>query len=397
MNKKINSIYKIIINVIFVPFFWLFSYIIPKNKKLILMGSNLGNRFIGNTKYLFLYLSENKIDNFSYYWVTRNKNIYNDLKRKKSPVLYVHSLKAIWSILRANYLVIEQSSQDITGIAFTLGNFNVINLWHGVPIKKFLFDNKADLETGGFAFFMKKEWIRYKYIIAKAKDDISFLKSAFRNNNVVCLGYARDDVLFSDKRYNIQDVDLNSYKTVFLYAPTFRDYYNETIPFSKSFLEKLDNYLKETNSIFLIKKHIADQIADRDLKMYKQYSNIIDITDKVDNLQEFLTSIDILISDYSGVAFDFSLLDKPIIFYPYDYKKYLSDCRKLYYDYYKEMLGPFANNEEELLDLMSTSEEWFSDKKYKEKYKKFKDRFNYYQDDQSAKRLYEFITMLCNK
>ena len=390
LEKLRFFIEKIAVNAFLIPLFFIFSYIIPKNKKLILMGSNLGTRFIGNSKYLYLYLLENNIKDISYYWMTKNKGIYNEFRRLGRPVLRCYSLKGIYNILRANYFVVEQSAQDVSGITFTLGHFNIINLWHGVPIKKILFDNKDD-QKGFFSYFMRKEWGQYRYVITKAKDDIAFMKSGFRNDNVACLGYARDDILVRGDKQPISGINLAKYRAVFLYAPTFRDYYSQLTPFSAQFFDKLNACLSQNNSVLLLKMHIADQNAGRDIKLYKNYSNILDITKNVDNLQEILTNIDILITDYSGIAFDFCLLDKPIIFYPYDYENYKNNCREIYYDYFQDMLGPFAKTEDELFSLISTLKIWFNDQNYQERYKKFKDRFNYYQDGLSSKRLYEFI------
>src|SRR5207245_1086903 len=96
----------------------------------------------------------------------------------------------------------------------------------------------------------------------------------------------------------------------------------------------------------------------------------------------------ILITDYSSVFFDFMLLDRPVIFYPYDFDEFLIESTHLYYDYYKELPGPFAKNEEELFELIKTIELIFNQKEYREKYDKFKNRFNYYKDGKSCERLY---------
>ena len=390
MQKKLNFVVKVLRNILLIPVFFVISYLVPKQKKLILLGSNLGSRFIGNTKYLYLYLVEHDVKDLDYYWMTKNRKIYEKFKKQGLPVIFPYSLKGIWHVFRANYFVVEQSMQDVSGVAFTLGRFNVINLWHGVQIKKILFDNKDD-QKGWFSYFMRKEWRQYKYIITKSKADIDFLKSGFRNESVVCLGYARDDILVKGEKKDIPSLDLSKYKTIFLYAPTFRDYYTDLVPFSESFLDKFNAFLKENNGIFLIKRHIADQNANRNIKLYKDYSNIVDITYSVDNLQEYLTSVDVLITDYSGIVFDFCLLNKPVIFYSYDYENYIDNCREMYYDYYQDMLGPFAKNEGELLRLATTLPEWFSNQEYQDKYKKFKDKFNYYQDGLSSQRLYNFI------
>ena len=52
----------------------------------------------------------------------------------------------------------------------------------------------------------------------------------------------------------------------------------------------------------------------------KKYSNIIDVSDEIEDIQEILPSNDILIVDYSSIIFDFILLNRPVIFFPFDYE-----------------------------------------------------------------------------
>ncbi len=63
----------------------------------------------------------------------------------------------------------------------------------------------------------------------------------------------------------------------------------------------------------------------------------------------FLTLADVLITDYSSVYFDFLLLNKPIIFYPYDYDEYVKYCRRFYFDYFSFTPGEKAYTIKDLL------------------------------------------------
>src|SRR5690606_3485094 len=113
-----------------------------------------------------------------------------------------------------------------------------------------------------------------------------------------------------------------------------------------SVLRKFNEYLHKNNILLVIKRHPFDKTH------FQSLSNIKDYSDNIVDVQELLVCTDILITDYSSVFFDFSLTNRPIIFYAYDYNEYLENCRGMYFDYYKEMLGPFARNESELLHLI---------------------------------------------
>ena len=68
---------------------------------------------------------------------------------------------------------------------------------------------------------------------------------------------------------------------------------------------------------------------------------------------------DVLISDYSGILFDYSILERPIICYAYDYDKY-NRIRGSYIDIRKELVS--VSNEDELvnsiknMDVLSMNE-----------------------------------------
>ena len=145
--------------------------------------------------------------------------------------------------------------------------------------------------------------------------------------------------------------------------------------------------MKDLNYVFLIKKHINE----KQIFNVNNFSNIIDVSDKVEDVQDLLVFTDILITDYSSVFFDFVLCDRPIIFYCYDFKEYLKNSRDMYYDYFEEMPGPFAKNQDELFQLLTSIEKLFIQNEYKEKYELFRKKFNYYLDGQSSERLYEHL------
>ena len=131
--------------------------------------------------------------------------------------------------------------------------------------------------------------------------------------------------------------------------------------------------------------------------MYKKYSHIISnsLLKNVD-AQDVFCETDILIVDYSSIMFDFALMAKPIIFYPFDYKNYVKTVGFLC-NYYQDFPGPFAKDENKLFDLIKKIDVWFNNKEYQKKYKKFNDKFNYYQDGNSSKRLYKYLPMILSE
>lgn len=92
------------------------------------------------------------------------------------------------------------------------------------------------------------------------------------------------------------------------------------------------------------------------------------------SLNELMIVSDILISDYSSVFFDFSIMDKVMIHFTYDYDLYNTE-RGMYFDIRKYISG--ADNEDELINIISELN-YFGEI---EKTKKFRDKYvNYYGD-----------------
>lgn len=383
---------KIFKNVFFITFLYILSYLVPKNKKLILLGSGFGTKFMGNSKYFYLWLIRKKAKSLNYIWITRNKKILNDLKKKKYPVVFLYSLRGLWCVLRAKVLIVEQSSKDIIGTGFVIGNYNILNTMHGTPLKMISIDEQVKNATMIEELFKIGINIeRKKYtMLACSTENARNLKKSLHNGNIKVLGYPRNDVFF-DKNlcyidYN-KKLNLKKYKKVLLYAPTLRDHKALTPPFSQNFLIKLNNYLRVEKSILLIRTHplAVDKIE------FNNLSNMLNISRSIDDIQEILLYTDVLITDYSSIIYEYALTKKPIIFYPFDYKDYIENCRKMYLDYYKELPGPFANNEDELLNYIKNVNVWKKKADYKRKYDLFMTRFNKYRDGKSSERIYNFL------
>lgn len=390
------------------------SYFVPKDPRKILFGSGGSSIFRGNPKYAYLYMWKNHLQ-FDVCWFTMNKKLYRRMRRMGYPVVSRYSFAGFWRILRSSYLVVETAGGPPADIAYCitsiLGRFQVIQTWHGAPIKTIIQD-KA-IEKKGMRAYDRKitglgfldaplyylanllladlKWKKYRAVIATSGEVKRIMEQATSSSRVTVLGYPRNDVffdkslLFNDYR---REFSLHEYSKVILYVPTFRDNYESVKPFGKEFVTRWNERLQERNSIFIIKKHPLDLT----IEVPPGLTNIIYFSDEIGDVQELLVHADILVTDYSSVCFDFSLTDRPIIYYAYDYEEYLENCSGMYYDYFAELPGPFAKSEEELDRLIATADEWFADPDYQVKYRANKHKFNTYTDGRSCERLVEFLT-----
>ncbi|MBN2436581.1 MAG: CDP-glycerol glycerophosphotransferase family protein [Spirochaetes bacterium] len=395
------------INIILDSLLFFFSYIIPKNSKLYVFGAGDGHDFKGNTKYVFLHCVNN-MPSINPVWVVGNRKLLSDLKKQGFTVINKYSIRGFFTILRAKFLFIEIMPRDIVYAGIhALGRFSYIQTFHGMPLKKI--GNDANDDKKGIAAYtsgssilssivvfirnlFKKHFLykRYMVITSSGFECTKCYKTAFGSDKIVQTGFARNDVFFNKDfpvSVKIKDIVRVKHKKVISYIPTFRDECTD-YPFTKEDSIRLDTVLAKTDAVLCIKKHPYDTSLSTPVNSKR----IFDVSHLFPDVMELLVQTDILITDYSSVLFDFSLLRRPIIFYCFDYPDYVDYCRGMYYDYHKDLPGPFADNPEDLFKLIETANTWFGKKSYQKKFMDFINRFNDYQDGDSSLRLIDYLS-----
>ncbi|WP_281951144.1 CDP-glycerol glycerophosphotransferase family protein [Nitrosophilus kaiyonis] len=354
MNRKIEKIVK--------------RYINSQIDEDLYLFSTRSGKFSENTKYLFLhylYNTQKKV-----YYVLKDLNEYERYK-DIYPVIFANDLNSIKYFLKAKYYFITHDIDDI--FMFKNEQTQVINLWHGTPLKKMGFDSLIDKKW--IDDFENKKvalpWEKWdKFCIAHENIKKPFTSCChFRNEQLLVTGLPRNDILFnkgqdieflSNLKKKILGNNSKKFSKIVLYAPTFRDkegYYNE----KEKIIKIIENFEKKyPNYFLLLRLHplSLDNIGKIDS------NNIINVSNYND-VQELLLISDILISDYSSLIFDYSILKRPILLYPYDLKEY-EKIRGFYFDYFKifKNFGIFKELDE-LLKGIKKSEKYIDVDFYK--------------------------------
>ena len=163
----------------------------------------------------------------------------------------------------------------------------------------------------------------------------------------------------------INKIDLSK-KKIYGYFPTWREDGIEIFRDVKNLkkLDELDKILKKTNSIILLKKHMNSEKTDGDRRYNPEIEKIIKKLDTYKSfifadydidLNSILNKCDYLISDYSGVIFDFLYLNKQIILYVPDYKDFLLN-NGFELNPIKSKISKVVNNIDELIELIRNNE-----------------------------------------
>ena len=386
--EKIKKIVLYFFNSIF---YWI-SKLIPKNKNIWIFGAWFGDKYADNSKYLFEYVNKYHPE-IKVIWGTNNEQVIDELKAKKYLVYRKYSLNSILYALRAKYSIFVHSNLVDCLPFLNNGKTKLIQLWHGIPIKKIGFDdqrykisNTKKILKSLFLPFLNEN---YDLIVSSSEEDNKNMLTAFNasHNQMCCVGLQRNDVLVSGKNELTDEI-----KTI-TYLPTFRDSIGDKIDLFTEYSFDIQLWEKKLSDLgikLFIKMHPVNKPSDNLLQSMSCCKNI-EFLDEID-AAEILPKTDILITDYSSVFLDYLLTDKPIIFAPFDYEKYLRKDRELYYDYDAIIPGPKCNNWNEVLEWVIKFQTM--PQLYKLERKKIKDLFHKYQDGKSCDRVFNSIVRL---
>lgn len=351
--------------------------------------------FLHNSKYLFLYLSQNNIDCI---WLTSNKHLIEVLNKYGYKVYERYSIKGIYYALTSKYWITDFSHITHCISIFLPPNAIRINLWHGIPLKKIQNDTPESLYyKQTFVEHCIKNFLdpNFNYYISAGMYDSKCFKTAFdvKEEQIIQLGNPRLDTLFTD----VQDASLfmnddfniiknlkQKGKKLLLYVPTFRKDGKNISNWLLS--EELKILLKNNNAVLICKLHYLDKNSltiKNNETLYK--------LDGSSDIYPILKYFDILITDYSSIYFDYLLLDKPIIYNPVDINEY-KEKYDFYSDYEELTAGVKAYNESELLEKISETINGVDN--YKEQRKVLRDRMFRYQDGKNCERVVEWIKSL---
>lgn len=321
------------------------SMLMPRKRKLCVFGAWLGERFADNSKQLFIEAQQRK--NLRAVWIAKSTDIIKEINDMGYEAYMWGTPKAVWLQLRAGYAVVSNGISDLEHTF--LGRAVIIDLWHGIPLKKVVYDNKYEKNWDSPKQKLR-DWLiniplGKMYFVAPSEMFIPIYQSAFRRkrDQIICLGQPRSDIFFDKHR---QEKYFPG-KKIILYCPTHRNEGAEPIELSKIFdLVRLEEFLAENDYYFVVKKHFYHR---NEVENLDGYPHIIDITSEAMDIQKLIMETCVLITDYSSIYIDYLLLDSPLLFYCYDYEHYLEKDREMYFEYEDVTPGIKAKNFDELL------------------------------------------------
>ena len=388
---------KYLLYIFFLPVWYLIRFF-PRDDNLWVFGSWYGEKFSDNSRALFDYCVNQKNKNLlKFVWLTRNNDVYMENKNSYDHFYKIWSLEGIWYSLRAKKIILSSGKADVNN--FLINGAKIINLWHGAPMKKIGLDNKFHynnyiniIQKYFYPFFYEFD---IDYVLSTSDIFDKKLSKAFdlKIENILKFGYPRNDIFFNntDTHKLLKNInkDLNNPKKI-IYLPTFRENGDNLNLFEDYGFDfnNLNDFLKKNNSIFITKAHFADKYSFLNNKS----SRIMDIGHlKNIDINFILKDVDILLTDYSGAYLDFLLTINPVIFTCFDFEKYITKSRELYFNYNEIISGPITKNWPQVLNSIDNI---LKNDNYFLKREQMNKMFNCYNDGKSCNKLYNFINSL---
>lgn len=335
--------------------------------------------------------------------ITGNIAYVNDiLQQKNAKVLfwlepgktkfikYSKVFSLAYKLAKSKVVVVDDYTPVLNDI-WVLKHRKLIQLWHACgAFKTFGFSR---IGKDGGPNQTSRNHRSYDYAMVSSSEIRRFYAEGFGidERNVMPLGVPRTDDFFKEE-YKTQirkklykQYPVLEHKKVILFAPTFRGngagsaYY----PFEKFDVGSLLEALGE-EYVVIIKHHpFVGETHPVNKQVKKQ---VLDLS-KESEINDLLFVTDLLITDYSSVIFEASLLNIPMLFYAFDLEEYVV-TRDFYYPFKNFVPGKIVRN-------LSQIEEAVLHSDYElEKVETFKHRFFDDLDGKSSERVAEFILQL---
>lgn len=248
-----------------------------------------------------------------------------------------------------------------------------INTWHGTPLKTLGFD----MPDGNIsAANTIRTFLQTDYLISPNRFQTNMYLKSYKLNGIyegkiLEIGQPRNDFILNTKKGDFLKkleklgCSIDPSKKIILYAPTWKgtSFANPELDLNGyfDFIRILESKIDMSQYQILIKVHqIVYKFIKNGEKITRQF-----LPATIDS-NELMAVVDILISDYSSIYFDFLKTGKPILFYIPDideYKKY----RGVYFPLEK-LPGPSSKCLDEIVNWLENIDQVFMkfEKQYQE-------------------------------
>ncbi|WP_194422064.1 CDP-glycerol glycerophosphotransferase family protein [Microbacterium abyssi] len=291
-------------------------------------------------------------------WLAASDREHRDAAALGIPTIRKQSLRGWWATARAGVLVVTHGQGDVNRYAAS-GAF-IVQLWHGIPLKRIGLDSLATTQVPnvpGARLLRRLVELLYRataqritLMPAASERSRGRLESAFAlgDAKVVVTGEPRVDVLSAgtaEERRSAASALLEEATGPLpegarrvLYAPTWRDGGDDpAVPTAAEWV-RIVALLEQRNAVLFVRSHPLGAGAYRSPLPTARVRMLG--SDVMNDVTPALPGIDVLITDYSSLAYDVGLLGMPVLYLAPDAEEYART--RGFYGRYEDIAGADA-------------------------------------------------------
>lgn len=265
-----------------------------------------------------------------------------------------------------------------------------IQTWHGAAPMKKVEGDISDKVPQSLINAGKRDSEMADLFLSGSRFYTSLYRRAFwYDGEILEAGLPRQDI-FWDIEYAKKKVKgyyhIPGDRWIVLYAPTFRDDFNtEAYDLDIPAVKEAIKQKFSCQCVMCVSRHPNN----RYIQYHFEPQSYIDVSG-YDDFEEMLAAADILITDYSGCAYDFSFTENPVFLYQKDYQEMA--VQRDFYVSMEDMPYPRAGTNEGLIKSISS----YDGLAYRKRLKSFMDRFGSFDDGHASERVCERIMRVLN-
>ncbi|HEU5007498.1 MAG TPA: CDP-glycerol glycerophosphotransferase family protein [Jatrophihabitantaceae bacterium] len=251
------------------------------------------------------------------------------------------SARGLWLTLRARVCVVTHGLGDVNRYGVR-GAF-VVQLWHGVPLKKLHLDSPAALRSAVLgnsrlvrallARGIRAAGAQIQLFPVASERIVGRISSAFgvSPERIAVTGDPRDDVLLAGTPDERREAAMTLLEKaigavppsarVVLYAPTWRDGERDPSAPDAATWDEIATWLDRTNTVLIVRVHPLGH-GDYAAGLTRSSRIRMLTAEMINDVNPVLPAVDAIVTDYSSIAFDFALLDRPTVFLAPDLETY---------------------------------------------------------------------------
>lgn len=325
------------------------------NRRAVLYECNHGHGVLGNPYAIFLYLlSDERFARFHHYWAIEDESTAATLPAcfhaPNVHLVIYESAEYLRALASCKYLINNTSFLS----HFTKRAEQVyVNTWHGTPMKAMGFDLTDGVQASAN---IVRNMLSADYLLSENPILSSMYLDSYRLRGIYAgtileEGYPRTDLSHATSRADVMarlvklGVHVDPTKSIILYAPTWKPANRSNLSYEPecdpegllAIKRSLEAMIDSSKYQVLIKPH---QFVYTHIKNMPVYAGQFVPTDIDAN--ELMSAVDILVSDFSSIVFDYLVLDRPILLYVPDLDEYEHD-RGITYPI-EDMPGPYTKD-----------------------------------------------------